>query len=88
VAIGTRLNRRTTKFGGIWVIGLLGQHYTLLRKRSSVVAVARRQIRDGVDIGVSVLHGERYTRFFWNVLVFMMGVVGSPKLYSGKISTY
>src|SRR5437660_11069658 len=62
-------------------IGLLRQHYTLLRKRSSVVAVARRQIRDGVDIGGSALHGERYTRFFWNVLVFMMGVLGSPKLY-------
>jgi hypothetical protein len=30
---------------------------------------------------VSALHGERYTRFFWNVLVFMMGVLGSPKLY-------
>jgi hypothetical protein len=30
---------------------------------------------------VSALHGERYIRFFWNVLVFMMGVLGSPKLY-------
>jgi hypothetical protein len=30
---------------------------------------------------VSALHGERYTRFFWNVLVFMMGVLGSPKFY-------
>src|SRR2546428_14090391 len=57
-------------------IGLLRQHYTLLRKRSSVVAVARRQIRDGVDIGGSALHGERYTRFFWNVLVFYDGSTG------------
>src|SRR6266700_7452376 len=57
-------------------IGLLRQHNTLLRKRSSVVAVACCQIRDGVDIGVSALHGERYTRFFLNVLVFMMGVLG------------
>jgi hypothetical protein len=30
------------------------------------------------------LHEERYTRFFWNVLVFMMGVLGSPKLYPGN----
>jgi hypothetical protein len=30
---------------------------------------------------VSALHGERYTRFFWNMLVFMMEVLGSPKLY-------
>src|SRR3989454_9301135 len=62
-------------------IGLLRQHHTLLRKRGGVVAVARRQIRDGVDIGVDALHRGRYTRFFWNVLVFMMGVLGSPKLY-------
>jgi hypothetical protein len=61
--------------------GLLCQHHALLGKGSGVVAVTRRQIRDGVDIGVSALHGERYTRFFWNVLVFMMGVLGSPKLY-------
>src|SRR5713101_6479692 len=73
-------------------IGLLREHYTLLRKRGGVVAVARRQIREGVDMRVSALHGERYTRFFWNVLVFVMGVLGSPKLYlplnpgeSGKI---
>ncbi len=51
-------------------IGLLRQHYTLLRKRSSVVAVTRRQIRDGVEIGRGTLHGVRYTRFLWNVLVF------------------
>src|SRR6266566_8569578 len=62
-------------------IGLLRQHHTLLRKRGGVVAVARRQIRDGVDIGVDALHRGRYTRFFWNVLVFMMGVLGSSKLY-------
>src|SRR5712691_10481993 len=62
-------------------VGLLRQHHGLLGKGSGVVAVTRRQIRDGVDIGVSALHGERYTRFFWNVLVFMMGVLGSPKLY-------
>jgi hypothetical protein len=30
---------------------------------------------------MSALHAERYNRFFWNVLVFMMGVLGSPKLY-------
>src|SRR6266581_1508575 len=45
-------------------IGLLCQHHALLGKGSGVVAVTRRQIRDGVDIGVSALHGERYTRFF------------------------
>jgi hypothetical protein len=61
--------------------GLLRSSHTLLRKRGGVVAVARRQSRDGVDMGVSALHGERSTRFFWNVLVFMMGVLGSPKLY-------
>jgi hypothetical protein len=43
--------------------------------------VARSEM---VDMGVSALHGERYIRFFWNVLVFMMGVLGSPKLYIGK----
>jgi hypothetical protein len=38
---------------------------------------------------VSALHGERYTRFFWNVLVFMMGVLGSPKFYfSSAHSTF
>src|SRR6266571_2524830 len=62
-------------------IGLLRQYHTLLSKRGGVVAVARRQIRDEVHIGRCVLHGERYTRFFWNVLVFMTGVLGSPKLY-------
>src|SRR3989454_5240393 len=62
--------------------GLLRQHHTLLRKWGGVVAVARRQIRDGVDIGVDALHGGRYTRFFWNVPVFMMGVLGLPKLYN------
>src|SRR5262245_30857186 len=51
-------------------IDLLRQHYTLLRKRRSVVAVTRRQIREGVDIGRGALHGGRYTRFLWNVLVF------------------
>jgi hypothetical protein len=61
--------------------GLLRPHDTLRRKRSSVVAVACRQIRDGVAMDVSALPGERDTRFFWNVLVFMMGVLGSPKLY-------
>src|SRR6266702_8576622 len=55
-------------------VGLLREHHTLLRKRGGVVAVARLQIRDGVDIGVSALHGGRYTRFFWNALVFMMRV--------------
>src|SRR2546427_1830119 len=71
-------------------IGLLRQHYTLLRKRSSVVAVARRQIRDGVDIGGSALHGERYTRFFWNVLVFYDGSTGFAEtlpLYGVKFLT-
>jgi len=61
--------------------GLLREHHTLLRKRGGVVAVARRQIRDGLDMGVRAWHGERYTRFFWHVLVFMMGVLGSSKLY-------
>lgn len=30
---------------------------------------------------MNALHGGRYIRFFWNMLVFMMGVLGSPKLY-------
>src|SRR5215475_2210381 len=51
-------------------IGLLRQYHALLRKRGDVVAVTRRQIRDGADMGVGALHGVRYTRFFWNVLVF------------------
>src|SRR4029450_3440364 len=69
-------------------IGLLCQHHALLGKGRGVVAVARRQIRDGVDIGVSALHGERYTRFVWNVLVFMMGGLGSPKLYVSRRVNY
>src|SRR5919202_3111662 len=62
-------------------ISLFRQHHTLLRKRRGVVAVTWGQIRAGVDIGVSALHGERYTRFFWNVLGFMLGVLGSTNLY-------
>src|SRR5713101_3715039 len=54
-------------------IGLLREHHTLLRKRGGVVAVTYRQIRDGVDLGVSAWHGERYTRFIWNVLDFLLG---------------
>src|SRR5947208_10325287 len=57
-------------------IGLLRQHYALLSKRGGVVAVARRQIRDGVDIGVSALHGERYTRFFLERAGFYDGGTG------------
>src|SRR6266851_775229 len=57
-------------------VGLLRQHHTLLRKRGDVVAVTRRQIRDGVAIGGGALHGVRYTRFLWNVLVFYDGDTG------------
>ena len=62
-------------------IGLLRQHHALLGKRRGVVAVPCRQIRDGVDIRVGAWHGERYTRFIWNVLDFLLGAMGWPKLY-------
>src|SRR2546428_898008 len=62
-------------------IGLLRQHHALLGKRRGVVAVTCRQIRDGVDSGVGGLHGIRYNRFIWNVLDFLLGAMGWPKLY-------
>src|SRR6266705_6072997 len=62
-------------------IGLLRQHHALLGKRRGVVPVTCRQIREGVDIGLGALHGIRYSRFIWNVLDFLLGAMGWPKLY-------
>src|SRR2546421_10402407 len=44
--------------------------------------IFRRKASSSILTIRDALHGGRYTRFFWNVLVFMMGVLGSPKLYS------
>ena len=69
-------------------IGLLRQHHALLGKRRGVVAVTCRQSRDGVDLGVGAWHGERYTRFIWNVLEFLLGAMGWPKLYDENIISH
>src|SRR5262245_4667228 len=62
-------------------IGLLRQHHALLGKRRGVVAVPCREIRGGVALRVGTLHRIRYSRFIWNVLDFLLGAMGWPKLY-------
>src|SRR5262245_43832027 len=66
-------------------IGLLRQHHALLGKRRGVVAVPCREIRGGVALRVGTLHRIRYSRFIWNVLDFLLGAMGWPKLYRDTV---
>ena len=52
-------------------LSLRRQHHTLLGKRRDVVTAFPPQSEDGIVLGLSALHGGRYSRFFWNVLGFL-----------------